>query len=381
VSLSLEYNLKSVRTRRVSTLLTAGGIALVVLIFVVVMGLAQGLRNVFARTGADDNILVVRAGAAAPMLSSLGEDTLEKVRFLPEIRKDASGVPLVSAEMAEVVNVPHDGAVIPVTIRGVDEVAWQVHDEVRLVEGRLPARLSNEVVVGAGLARQLGGIGPGAVLSVGRNSWTVVGLFGAGGGIYDSEIWGDRRSLMRDRRREDFNYLVAKVDVADVEAARAIETRWKEDPALGVRAAVESLYYQRQLQASEQIRFVCLVLSGVMGFAMVFTGMNTMYGMVAARSRELSTLRVLGFSPRDILRGILFEALVIGLAGGVAGALLGLIANGTPFYYDGLRSSFQIGPEVLLRGIGLAALLGALGGLMPAIRAARLEIVDALRSL
>jgi ABC-type lipoprotein release transport system permease subunit len=377
----VEYSLKGILVRRVSTLLTVGGIALVVVIFVVVMGLARGLQHVYGATGADDNLVFVREGATSPMISRLEEDALPRLRYLPEIVQDAAGEPLMSAEAIENVYLSAGDRRWLVSLRGVDPPAWALHRNLAIVEGRAPARHSNEVALGVALARKIGGARLGDAVTLGASDWTVVGLFRAGDGIFESEAWTDRLGLQRERNRIDFNYVVARVEADDLAAARALEKRWEADPALGVRIVVESDYYARLVDSSASLRAVCLILVGVMGFAMVITGMNTMYGLIAARAREFGTLRVLGFGGGDILLSVLFEATVLGLAGGVAGALLGVVANGLPVSYGGADLAFRIGPALVAEGAAIAAVVGALGGLLPALRASRLEVIEALHTL
>jgi putative ABC transport system permease protein len=381
MALPFEYNLKGLLVRRVSTLLTVGGVALVVVIFVVVMGLARGVQHVYTQSGADDNLIFVREGATSPMISRLDEDVLPRILYLPEIAKDAAGLPLASAEAVENVYLTGRGRRLLVAVRGVDPPAYALRRQLEIVAGRTPARMSDEVVVGVGLARKAGGIAPGDTLRLGTGDWKVVGLFRAGGGIYESEVWADRLSLMRERNRNDFNYVLARVVVPDLAAARALRKKWEADPALGVRISVESDYYGRLADSSETLRIVCLILVAVMGFAMVITGANTMYGLIAARSREIATLRVLGFGRRDVLLSVLVEATLLGLAGGIVGALGAALINGVPFTWDGTSLSFRIGAVLLVEGALIAALVGAVGGLLPAWRASRLEVVDALHTL
>ena len=381
MALPFEYNLKGLLVRRVSTLLTVGGVALVVVIFVVVMGLARGVQHVYTQSGADDNLIFVREGATSPMISRLDEDVLPRILYLPEIAKDAAGLPMASAEAVENVYLTGRGRRLLVAVRGVDPPAYALRRQLEIVAGRTPARMSDEVVVGVGLARKAGGIAPGDTLRLGTGDWKVVGLFRAGGGIYESEVWADRLSLMRERNRNDFNYVLARVVVPDLAAARALRKKWEADPALGVRISVESDYYGRLADSSETLRMVCLILVAVMGFAMVITGANTMYGLIAARSREIATLRVLGFGRRDVLLSVLVEATLLGLAGGIVGALGAALINGVPFTWDGTSLSFRIGAVLLVEGALIAALVGAVGGLLPAWRASRLEVVDALHTL
>lgn len=374
----LSYSLRSLRARRISTLLTVGGIALVVMVYVVVMGLAHGLRNVFVATGSDDNLVFIRAGATSPMVSRLNADAVLRLSLLPEIAEDEEGRLLLSAETIEYYRVgPKRQAV---AVRGVDPMALAVRRGVELAAGSMPARLSEEVVLGVELARILG-LRPGDHLAMGATEWTVSGLLSAPGSAYESEAWTDRLSLMRERQGSELNYVIARVQAADLEAARALETRWEEDPSLGVRILPESLYYASLSRTSSTFATASWLLALVMGLAMVITGTNTLYGMLALRWRELGTLRVLGFQRRHLLLAVLAEAVLLGLAGGVAGALLGRLVDGLPFAYVGTRFHFLVGPGLMAQGVGLAVLLGALGGLLPAIRACRLEVVGALRSL
>ena len=381
--LPIEYSFKNFMVRRTSVLLTAGGIALLVVIFVVVMGLANGLRQLFASTGAADNLIFVREGASSPLMSSLTEASLQRVRHLPEVVVDARGEPLVSGvvQMSFRIAAGAGGDRVQVTVRGVDPPAFDIGKDVRLVEGRIPAPSSYEVALGVGLAQRLAGGAIGSELAFGGERWTIVGLLESGGSAFESEIWADRQALMLARSRTEYNYIIARIDVPDLESALAVEKKYEDDAGFGMRIVNEARWFNGRARSSGPIRLVCYLLVGVMGVAMVFSCMNTMYGMISARSREIGILRVLGFDPRDVQLGLLIEALAIALAGGLVGVALGFMVNGLPFFYLGRQARFEIGPDLLLSGLAVAAVLGLLGGLLPARRGSRLEIVDVLRSL
>lgn len=393
--LPLSYHVQNLRVRRVTSMLTLAGMALVIFVFVVVLGLAQGLTNIFVTTGAHDNLLFLRKGASTPTVSSLSEDVLQKVRYLPEVKRGVQGEALVSAELIENLSIPTgyqetffiDPSAPPTAmmadIRGVDPPAYDIHKGVRLIDGRRPAPGATEVMLGVGVARQMQAASVGSTLAFGRGTWTIVGLFESGGSAYESEIWTDRRSLMADRMRKDFNFVVAKVDSPTQEATRALGRTLEKNPALAstVRVISERGYYAYLAQATDSIRPAAFMLVAIMAIGMVFTGMNTMYALIAARRREIGALRAIGFGRREILLGFLLEAGVMAAAGGVASGAAGLLVNGLPFYYQGKALSFVVGPDVLVVGVVLAALIGLAGGLLPAARAARVEVVQTLRAL
>jgi len=383
--LPLSYHARNVLVRRTTTLLTLAGIALVVFVFTVVTGLSQGLRQLFVSTGSPDNLLFIRKGASTPAVSAVSEDVLPLVRYLPEVRRDEAGAPLVSAELVESLPVPTGvgGDTVVVDVRGVDPPAYRIHPGIRLVAGRAPDGGRPEVMLGVAVARQVHGAAVGSTIHLGRGTWTIVGLFSAGGSAYESEVWVDRRLLMQDRMRSDFSFVIAKVDSASLEATREIGRRLEQSPAIGtsLRTIAEMRYYAFLAQASTQIRAACLVLVVIMAAGMVFTVTNTMYGLTAARRREIGALMALGFGRREVLAGFLLESASMAALGGTVGALLGLVVNGLPFFYEGREFSFQVGPGVLVQGVLLAAAIGVMGGIAPAARAARTEVVQTLRSL
>jgi putative ABC transport system permease protein len=375
------YTVQNLRLRFGTSALTAAGIALVVLVFAVVMGLANGLTQLFVRTGSPDNLLLLRRGASAPAVSSLGEDVLERVKYLPVVKTTARGVPLVSGEVLQSLTVASAGSSeMLVDVRGVDPIALEVHEGVRISSGRMPAPASAEVLVGRGTARGLGGTAPGATLRIGGSDWTVVGVLDSGGSVYESEIWCDRRSLMQAVRRENLNFIVMKVDVAGLEDAVAIGRSLQADQSLSLRVIDEANYYAFLAQSSGEIRAACLVLVLITAIGMAFTAMNTMYASTASRRGEIGVLRTLGFSRAAILTSFVSEAGLVAAIGGLAGGVLALTVNGTAFAYEGRHVSFAISPTIVAAGILLAAVIGLAGGLLPAYRASRLEVIDALRT-
>jgi putative ABC transport system permease protein len=382
MALPWKYSLLSPRRRKLATWLTVGGIALVVILFLVISGLAEGLTYVFASTGRPDNLIIVRSGTSSVAMSRLGEEALESLRFEPEVAHDGDGNPLLSAEVLENLYLPlPDGGRMPVSVRGVDPVAYRVHDGIHLVSGRLPGVSTDEAIVGTGVARVAGGLEPGSEISLGGTDWRVVGVFESGGDIFESEVWVDRRTLLGLRMRTGANYAVARI-AGGATAAKAAEKSLESSAWLGVRAGVENLYYLRSNAGGmSAIRRVRRILVIVMAFAMAVTGTNTMYALIAARQRELGTLRVLGFRPRDLLVAVLVESILVGLAGGVAGGLLSLFVQGVSVVYQGVILHFRIGGLLVLEGVAIAIVIGAVGGLLPAGRAARLEVVDTLRAL
>ena len=254
--LPLSYHLQNLRVRRLTTALTLGGLALVIFVFVIVMGLAQGLTHLFVSTGAHDNLLFIRKGASTPAVSSLTEDVLPAVRYLPEVKRGAQGEPLVSAELIENLSIPTGHGELPA--RRADAAHFdhgrhprrgsaRVSDPSRDPDGsrRPPAGPgAAEVMVGRGLARQMRNVSVGSTLALGRGTWTIVGVFESGGSAYESEIWTDRRALMADRMRSDFSFIVATVDRPTAEATAALGRVFETNPALSstVRVVTERRY-------------------------------------------------------------------------------------------------------------------------------------------
>jgi putative ABC transport system permease protein len=380
-------NLKSLRGRLGSAATAVVGVAGVVSVFVAVLSIAQGFRATMAGTGAPDRALVMRGGASAEMNSVLGRDDVRIIENTPGIRR-VDGKPAVSAELFVVVDVPKrtTGTSANVPLRGVQPGAFLVRDNVKMVEGRRFTPGRQEVIVGSGAEAEFAGLEVGKTLHWGRNDWTVVGRFDAGGTVADSEIWCDVGVLQPAYRRgSTFQAVYAKLtSPKELDRFKAALT---SDPRLDVEVKRESEYFADQSKALTQFISVAGTLIAVlMGIGAAFGALNTMYTAVAARTREIATLRALGFRPGPVVLSVLAESLALALIGGLVGGLLAyLFFNGYRVAtlnwqsFSQVAFAFRITPRLMVQGMIYAVVIGLIGGLFPAIRAARLPVATALR--
>ncbi|HEX6852719.1 MAG TPA: ABC transporter permease [Candidatus Polarisedimenticolaceae bacterium] len=385
--------LRTIPQRRGPSLATVTGIAGVVAVLVAVLSIGEGFRRTLREAGSPRNALVMRAGSDSEMMSVLVGDSVDIIAQAPGIARGATApgeaaVPLSSAELFVVVDVPKSTTGTPanVPLRGVQPAAFAARPELTIVEGRAFEWGRNEVLVGDAARRQFRGLEVGSKVKWGENVWTVVGAFAANGAIWESEIWTDARVLQPAYRRgNSFQTVVARLESPD--AFDRFKDALTKDPRLDVQVLRESEYYGNQgrtLQAV--IRNLGFVLAALMGIGAVFGALNTMYSAVAARTREVATLRALGFGRVAVVVSVLAESLCLALAGAVIGAC------GAWLFFDGYRTStlnwdtfsqvsfaFDVTPALMAQGVAFALVLGLAGGILPAIRAARLPVTAALR--
>ncbi|RMH21747.1 MAG: ABC transporter permease [Acidobacteria bacterium] len=384
------FNLRSITQRLGSSLVTVVGVAGVVLVFVGVLSIASGFRATMTATGDPETVIVMRSGASSEMVSGLGLETTRIIAEKPGLARDADGRPLASAELFVVVDQPKKGVGTPanVPLRGVEEAAFEVRRGFRMVEGRRFEFGNNELIVGRGAAASFSGLEVGNEISWGEVSWTVVGIFETGGTAEDSELWCDARVLQPAYGRgSTFQSVHARLVSAAAfdDFARALEA----DPRLNVKVVREADYYAEQSTLMTQIiRGLGTLIALLMGFGAIFGALNTMYSAVAARGREIATLRALGFGAGPVVISVLVEALVLAAAGGVAGALSayalfnGFEAATLNFQtFSQVAFAFAVTPALMLAGLLYALVMGLAGGLLPAVRAARLPVATALRQL
>jgi putative ABC transport system permease protein len=385
MAIPLKYNIRSLLVRRLSTAMTAGGIALVVAVFVIVMAIVAGIGATITDSGAPDNMVVIRRGATTETYSLITLDQFEALRFLPGIRRDAAGNPLASPELpVQTLLQRTSGGRENIVFRGVLPVALQVHDRVRLLEGRIFRPGMNEIIVGQSLVGRYADCKLGALLHFGRGAWRVVGIFDAHGSSFESEIWGDIHSVQDEARRGAY-YACARIKLAPGTDAQALVQRIANDPRINLQAQSEPDYYRDEATVAAQLRRLVMLVAIIMGIGAVFGAMNTMYAAVAARTVEIATLRALGFGPRAVMISFLAESVVLALAAGAVGVLLALPMNGfsTTFLnfvtFSTLAFSFRVSPIIIIEAFAFAALMGLLGGWLPARQAMRLTVVDAMR--
>jgi putative ABC transport system permease protein len=389
VAIPIIYNVRSVRARWTSTVVAVLGIAGTVGVFVAMLSLARGFEATLVASGSTSNAIVRRAGATSEMDSGI---TLEQVRVV----EDAPGVargntgPLVSPEVVVVAAFPLKGRGIDgnAQVRGVSARALAVRPSVRIIAGRPFEPGLSELLVGRNVANSYVGLELGKTVRFGGGTWTVVGVFDAGGSAFDSELWGDANVLKQVFQRPQNLFQSVTARLTSPEALTAFKDALTADPRLTVQVDREVEYYAKQ---SRQLTTLITVLGSlvalVMGVGAVFGALNTMYSAVAERAREIATLRALGFGSGSVVLSFVVEALGIALAGGLLGCLAVLPLNGLTTgtinwqTFSHLAFAFRITPVLLIWGLLFALLMGLVGGLPPAVRASRAPIVIALREL
>ncbi|HEY8022715.1 MAG TPA: FtsX-like permease family protein [Thermoanaerobaculia bacterium] len=382
-------NLRTVKERKGASAAAAFGVAGVVTVFVAVLSIAAGFQKTMTASGSPDTAIVLRSGSSSEMMSGLRHDDTRVVADAPGVRRSAAG-PDASAELYVVVDVPKRSTGTPanVPLRGVQPAAFAVRNDIQIISGRRFEPGKNEVIVGKAAAGQFAGLDVGSTRRWGENVWTVVGEFTAGGSVSESELWCDAGVLQPAYRRGDtFQSVYAKLE------SPAAFTRFKSsltsDPRLNVSVERESDYFATQSQSlTGIIKGLGGLIAGLMAIGAVFGALNTMYTAVASRTREIATLRALGFSAGPVVLSVLAESLLLALAGGLVGAVVAYVVfNGYQTStlnwqsFSQVSFAFAVTPRLLVQGIVWALLMGLVGGLFPAIRAARLPVATALREL
>jgi putative ABC transport system permease protein len=389
MAIPLTYNLRSLRVRWASTIVAVLGIAGTVGVFVAMLSLARGFRATLVASGSPGNSLVRRAGSTSEMDSIVGLDQLHIVEDAKGVARDGQG-PLVSPEVVVVAAFPlkSTGTDANVQVRGVSPVALKVRDNVKITEGRFFQPGLNELAVGRNAAKSYAGFDLGRTVQFGGGTWTVVGFFDAGGSAFDSEIWCDMNVLNQVYKRPTniFQSLTARLTSAN--ALPEFKDALSADPRATVQAEREVDYYEKQSRAvTTLITVLGSLVAGVMGIGAIFGALNTMYSAVAERGREIATMRALGFGSGSVVTSFVFEAMCIALIGGVIGCIgvlpLNGLTTGTMNWqtFSHLAFAFRVTPVLLVGGIIFALTMGILGGVPPAVRAARANVATALREL
>lgn len=379
------YNIRSLIQRPATTLATALGIAFVVLTFIGMLALANGFRAALVSTGRDDNVLVLRKGADTEISSGISREHAAILRSFEEIARLPDGRPMVSSDVYVVVAKPRvNGSETHMPVRGVSPEATAVRDRIRIIEGRMFEPGRPEVIVGKGFVGRMRDTNIGDKLRFGQQDFTVVGHFDADGSAFESEVWGDNETLMNVFRGPVYQSMVLRL--ADPGAFDRLKARVEGDPRLQVDVERESTFYAEQSALlTNVLRFIAIFVTAIMAFGAVFGAINTMDAMVAARGREIALLRTLGFRRRSIMASFLAEALLVALVGGLIGCLLSLPINGIQTSTTNWQSfgevtfAFRVTPASLVAGIVFALVMGLIGGLMPAWRAARATVAVGLR--
>jgi putative ABC transport system permease protein len=381
------YSYRNLLARRLTTFLTAAGMALVVFVFAAVLMLAEGLRQTLVSTGSYDNAIVLRAGTETEVQSALDRTQAAIITSQPEIAGGKEG-PLVASEAIILVNLPRRGTGQPgnVMIRGVQPASFGLRREVRLVEGRWFKPGSNEIVAGKLIAQRYQGAGLGETVRFAMRTWRVVGVFDAGNTGFSSEMWGDVEQLLQAFRRTAFSSVTLRL--RDPGAFDALKARLESDPRLPVQVRREVEFYEAQsARLADFIRLLGMVLTAIFGLGAVLGAMITMYAQVGTRINEIGTMRALGFQRRHILMAFLLEAALLGVLGWLIGmlpaSLLNFITLSTINWssFAEITFRFALTPGILLKSLAFGLGMGLVGGLLPALKAARLPLIDALRAV
>jgi putative ABC transport system permease protein len=384
-----KFGLMGIPQRPASVAAAVCGIAGVVTVLVGVLSIAAGFRRVMEASGSPDSAIVLRSGSDSEMVSGIGGPQTRLIADAPGVARTADG-PLSSAELFVIINLPKrsTGSDVNVPLRGVEQAAFRVRDQFKIVEGRNFEWGKDEVIAGVGAAREFGGLEIGGKMKVGSHEWPVVGIFSAGGGAAESEVWTDARVLQAAYNRGDsFQSVYARLNSpSDFEAFKDFLTT---NPQLTVTVTRQSDYYAEQ---STSVNLLITTLGYLVAFFMavgaVFGAFNTMYSSVSARTREIATLRALGFGSGAVVFAVMLESVVLSIVGGLAGAVIAYVAfNG--FHaatinwqsFSQVTFAFAVTPQLLVQGIVLATLIGLIGGLWPALRAAWMPIAAAIRDL
>ena len=383
------FGMLSLSQRKGSSAAALLGIAGVVAVMVGVLSIAQGILKTMESSAGGSNAIVLRSGADTEMMSGLGGDDTRIISEAPGISRDESGA-ISSPELFVVINLPmrSTGTDANVPLRGVQAPAMVVRDSFKLVEGRMFNWGLNEVIVGVGAHQQFAGLDIGSSIEVGQEKWPVVGVFEADGGLSESEIWVDAAVLQPAYRRGN-SYQAVYVKLNSSEAFDEFKDTLTSDPRLNVKAMRESEYYDSQSAAVyNMITGLGTLIAIIMGLGAIFGALNTMYTAVSSRTREIATLRALGFRAGPVVISVVSESLLLAFAGGLIGAGLAWLAfdgyhaatlNWASF--SAITFAFDVNIKLLAQGIIFAMVIGLIGGLLPAIRAARQPVAQALREL
>ncbi len=387
MKIPLSYSIRNLWTRRLTTVLTASGMALVVFVFTTILMLAQGLQKTLVETGSHDNVVVIRKGSGTEVQSGIDRLQASTVETDPEVAAGADGNRLCAKELLVLVSLPKRGTTKQsnVTVRGIGASSMGLRPQVRLIEGRMPRSGSLEIIAGKSVAERFTGGGLGETLHFGMYTWTIVGVFDAGNTAFSSEVWGDVDQLMQAFRRPSYSSLIFKL--RDAARFDEVKKRIEGDPRLTLEAKRETRYYLEQSEMMAMfLRILGISLTIIFSFGAVIGAMITMYSAVANRTAEIGTLRALGFQRVSILMAFLFEALFLGLIGGLVGLPF---ASGMQFLtistmnfqtFSELAFTFALTPGITIAAILFGLLMGFVGGLLPSLRASKMRIVDALRA-
>jgi len=393
MALPLSYNFRNVLVRWRATAATILGVALVVTVYILMQAMAAGLVKSSQNTGDPRNVMIVRKGSTAESSSQVSREQLKIIQFWPEIERDAQGRPFITADLAIIINLPrHDAAgEANVTMRGVTPMGRELRPQVKLVAGRWFTPGKREAVVSSKMAKRFANTGIGEQFKTGAAWITVVGWFDGADSAFDSEMWMDADEARSVFDRENYSSVLVRVGTTN--AAAGLMRRIDLDKRMPLRADLETDYYAKQTTTALPIKILGQFLATAMSIGAIFAAMNTMYASVGARTREIGTLRVLGFRRRTVLMGFIIEGAMLSALGGLLGCALAVLAQwlcvvtgvrfGTLSFntFSEVIFQFRITPELVGQGMIFAVIVGVAGSLFPAIRASRLPVIAALKSI
>lgn len=382
-------NLSNIRERLTSSIVALVGIAGVVTVLIGVLSIGEGFRAVLDQSGASDVAIVLRGGATDEMGSGLSQEQTRIIADSKDIARDAAGA-LASPELYVVVDVPtrRTGTAANVPLRGVSPNASKLRQDFHLIEGRTFTPGKFEVIVGRGAVKQFAGLEVGSQLRWGTTQWTVTGIFADRGSVAESEIWTDA-TVLQGAYNRGTSYQSVRARLTSASAMQSFKDALTADPRLNVKVFSEKQFYEEQSRTLQMlVKYVGTSIAVLMGLGAIFAALNTMYSAVASRTREIATLRALGFGAGPVIVSVLVEALMIGLIGGVIGmaisyfAFNGMQASTMNFAtFSQITFAFTVTPRLLLQALLYALILGFIGGLLPSLRAAKLPITSGLREL
>ena len=389
MAIPIIYNFRSVRARWTSAIVAVVGIAGTVGVFVAMLSLARGFKATLVSSGSEDNAIIMRAGATSEMTGGVPIETVKIIQDKPGIARSADG-PLITPEVVLVAPIPliSTGTDANVEVRGVSKNVLEIRKNIKIVQGRMFSPGLYEIVVGKNANASYAGLTLGNTISLGSAHWKIVGIFDAGGSSFDSDIWGDAHLIGPAYNRPDTFFQSATIHLTSPAAFQQLKDAATADPRLNVDVTREIDYYAKQ---SNRLTRLITVLGGIVAVIMaigaVVGALNTMYSAVAERGREIATMRAIGFGGPSVVFSFVIEALLIAFVGGLIGCLVVTPLNGLTTGAMNLQTfshvafAFKITPELLVKGVVFALVMGLIGGFLPAVRAARLPVATALREL